>query len=200
MKSAQPENLRELVIETPLGLMRARAGENGLCSLGFLAAGDVAGDRDFTGDAANAAGGADSVERDLSREASIESDRAAALLARLETELGEYFAGARTGFDIPLSPEGTEFQRLVWAQLATIPYGVTVSYLEQATALGNPKAVRASASANGANPIAILVPCHRVIGSDGSLTGYAGGISRKRALLRLEGALEAEAPDLFFNA
>lgn len=180
MNSALPDSSLAVVIETPLGRMVARAGEDGLRSLGFLGDGDGADD----GPAEDFPAGA-------------ERNAAAAILARLKAELGEYFAGLRTGFDIPLSPEGTPFQRSVWAQLATIPYGATISYSEQAAALGNPKSVRASASANGANPIAILVPCHRVIGSDGSLTGYAGGLRRKRALLELEGALGADNPSLF---
>ena len=111
-------------------------------------------------------------------------DNAVLRLAR--KQLGEYFAGKRRTFDLPLSPRGTEFQRSVWTTLATIPYGETVSYLEIAQAIGNPKAVRAVGAANGRNPLSIIVPCHRVIGSSGALTGYAGGIPIKRWLLALE--------------
>ncbi|GAA5525674.1 methylated-DNA--protein-cysteine methyltransferase [Microbulbifer aestuariivivens] len=118
---------------------------------------------------------------DWRRQASALTDRAAA-------QLSEYLCGERRDFDLPLNPRGTEFQRRVWASLRAIPYGETRSYREQAAALGNPKAIRAAARANGANPIAIVVPCHRVIGADGSLTGYAGGLEMKARLLNLEGA------------
>ncbi len=101
-------------------------------------------------------------------------------------ELEEYFQGKRREFDLPLSPEGTEFQRRVWAALREIPYGETRSYSEIAEQVGNPKAVRAVGMANHRNPIAIMIPCHRVIGKNGSLTGYAGGLSLKEKLLKLE--------------
>jgi methylated-DNA-[protein]-cysteine S-methyltransferase len=101
-------------------------------------------------------------------------------------QLRAYFACDLTEFDLPLSPAGTEFQRRVWAGLRAIPYGQTVSYGELARRLGNPSASRAVGLANGRNPIAIVVPCHRVIGSDGSMTGYGGGLDRKRFLLALE--------------
>lgn len=112
------------------------------------------------------------------------SDR---LLDRAEHQLAEYFAGKRTGFDLPLASDGTEFQKKVWSELLRIPYGETASYGEIARRLGyEPGISRAVGAANGANPIPIVVPCHRVIGADGSLTGYAGGIDRKRTLLELE--------------
>jgi methylated-DNA-[protein]-cysteine S-methyltransferase len=101
-------------------------------------------------------------------------------------QLGDYFAGRRRDFDLPLAPAGTEFQQRVWAALQEIPYGETWSYLELATRIGNPKACRAVGLANGRNPIAVVVPCHRVIGANGSLTGYGGGMERKRVLLDLE--------------
>lgn len=104
-------------------------------------------------------------------------------------QLGEYFAGQRRDFELPLNPRGTEFQRGVWKALNHIPYGETRSYREQAQALGNLKAIRAVARANGANRIAVVIPCHRVIGTNGSLTGYAGGLEMKARLLTLEGAL-----------
>ena len=104
----------------------------------------------------------------------------------LEKELSEYFEGKRKEFTVPLSPVGTDFQRNVWEILRSIPYAKTRSYLEQAQILGNPKATRAVANANGLNKISILIPCHRVIGSNGKLTGYGGGVWRKQFLLDLE--------------
>lgn len=108
------------------------------------------------------------------------------LLLRLEKELFEYFVGKRKTFTLPLNPHGTPFQKQVWETLLTIPYGETISYTHEAKQFGNPKAVRAVASANGRNPIAILIPCHRVIASDGGLGGYSGGIEKKEFLLALE--------------
>jgi len=112
-------------------------------------------------------------------------------LARACEQLAEYFAGARTAFDLPLDPPGTPFQRRVWSALRTIPYGTTVSYSELARRLGDVRATRAVGAANGKNPIPIIVPCHRVVGSRGELTGYGGGLDRKRWLLEHEGALLA---------
>ncbi len=104
-------------------------------------------------------------------------------------QLREYFAGRRTRFDLPLAPGGTAFQQSVWRALAQIPYGELRSYADIAAAIGRPAAVRAVGAANGRNPLPIVVPCHRVIGSDGSLTGFAGGLDIKRRLLALERAL-----------
>jgi methylated-DNA-[protein]-cysteine S-methyltransferase len=101
-------------------------------------------------------------------------------------QLNEYFEGKRTDFDLKLNPKGTEFQQKVWKALLEIPYGKTVSYMDQTKKLGDIKAIRAVASANGKNPLWIVVPCHRVIGTNGSLTGYAGGLSRKKWLLEHE--------------
>lgn len=101
-------------------------------------------------------------------------------------QLNEYFEGKRQNFDLLLNPEGTEFQKKVWAALLEIPFGKTISYLELSKNLGDVKAIRAVASANGKNPLWIIIPCHRVIGSDGSLTGYAGGLHRKKWLLNHE--------------
>jgi methylated-DNA-[protein]-cysteine S-methyltransferase len=109
-----------------------------------------------------------------------------------QRQLDEYFAGKRERFELALAPEGTEFQRAVWRALARIPYGLTCSYGELAARIGRPRAVRAVGLANGANPLPIVVPCHRVIGADGSLTGFGGGLAAKRALLALEGALPSE--------
>jgi len=101
-------------------------------------------------------------------------------------QLDEYFAGQRSFFDLPLSPQGTDFQQAVWKELQAIPYGQTVSYSQVAKAIGHPKACRAVGSANGKNPIPILIPCHRVIASDGKLGGYSSGLDIKRQLLELE--------------
>ena len=101
-------------------------------------------------------------------------------------QLTEYFNGTRTEFNLKLNPQGTDFQKKVWKELLLVPYGKTKTYLEQSKQLGDVKAIRAVASANGKNPIWILIPCHRIIGSDGSLTGYAGGIWRKKWLLEHE--------------
>ncbi|MBI1286684.1 MAG: methylated-DNA--[protein]-cysteine S-methyltransferase [Flavobacteriales bacterium] len=108
------------------------------------------------------------------------------ILDRCVQQLQEYFEGTRTVFDLILNPEGTEFQKAVWIELQSIPFGKTISYLQLAKRLGDPKVIRAAGTANGKNPIAIIIPCHRVIGSDGSLTGYAGGLKRKQWLLEHE--------------
>lgn len=107
-------------------------------------------------------------------------------LQEVVSQLNDYFKGTRTSFDCKLNPQGTDFQKGVWAALVDIPFGKTRTYLEQAKTLGDVKAIRAVAFANGKNPLWIVVPCHRVIGSDGSLTGYAGGLWRKKWLLEHE--------------
>ncbi|HEX6535328.1 MAG TPA: methylated-DNA--[protein]-cysteine S-methyltransferase [Gemmatimonadaceae bacterium] len=112
---------------------------------------------------------------------------AARVLRAAREQLGEYFAGRLTTFDLPLAPRGTPFQHRVWNALREIPYGRTVSYSAIALRIGAPDAVRAVGAANGRNPLSIIVPCHRVIGADGTLTGYGGGIDRKRWLLAHEG-------------
>ena len=119
------------------------------------------------------------------------------VLIEAARQLSEYFAGHRKVFDLPLAPGGTAFQQSVWKALAAIPFGDLRSYRDIAEEIGKPKAVRAVGAANGRNPIPIVVPCHRVIGSDGSLTGFAGGLDMKRALLALEGSLPPETPELF---
>lgn len=108
----------------------------------------------------------------------------------VRAQLDEYFAGKRTEFELPLAMAGTEFQRTVWTELRRIPYGETISYGQLAEAIGRPSASRAVGLANGRNPIGIIVPCHRVVGSTGDLTGYGGGIERKRALLEFEKGAE----------
>jgi len=108
------------------------------------------------------------------------------VLAQARTQLAEYFAGQRTRFDLPLDPRGTSFQQAVWRALLAVPFGDTSTYGEIAATIRKPSAVRAVGAAIGANPIGIVVPCHRIIGRDGSLTGYAGGLERKAKLLALE--------------
>jgi methylated-DNA-[protein]-cysteine S-methyltransferase len=109
-------------------------------------------------------------------------------LSEVTKQTAEYFSGQRKDFSLPLAPEGTTFQQHVWQELLKIPHGQTLSYGELATRVGNPKASRAVGAANGQNPISLMIPCHRVIGSDKSLTGYGGGLNVKEALLKHEGA------------
>ena len=115
-------------------------------------------------------------------------DDAGGVLAAARAQLAAYFAGELTAFDLALAPRGTPFQERVWGALRDIPFGATTSYGELARRLGDPRATRAVGAANGRNPISIVVPCHRVVGADGSLTGFGGGIDRKRWLLAHEGA------------
>lgn len=119
--------------------------------------------------------------------------RDGAPFAAAREQLAAYFAGERTGFELPLAPSGTAFQRRVWEELRRIPFGETISYAELARRVGDPRAVRAVGGANGRNPLSVVVPCHRVIGADGSLTGYGGGIERKRWLLGHEARFRGEA-------
>ena len=173
-KNSKMEKIVDLKrIETPLGTMIACANENGICMLEF------------------------SDRKALPTELKEISKHFDANIVQgenphfktLEKELEEYFEGKRKDFTVPLSPVGTDFQKKVWEILRTIPYGTTRSYQQQADILGNPKAVRAVANANGLNKISIIIPCHRVIGSNGTLTGYGGGIWRKQKLLELEKAI-----------
>ena len=148
-----------LVIDSPIGPLRLVAADGALTAIDFSPFGDRPGD-----------------------EAAEEP-----VLQQAAAQLAEYFAGERTDFDLPLAPRGTAFQQQVWAELVKIGYGGTASYGEIAHRLGLTNAAsRAVGTANGRNPIPIIVPCHRVIGADGTLTGYAGGIERKRILLDLE--------------
>ena len=110
------------------------------------------------------------------------------LLRQAKRELAEYFAGKRTRFEVALAPDGTPFQRSVWKAISTVRFGDTISYGELARRAGHPGSARAAGAATGRNPISIIVPCHRIMGANGSLTGYAGGLARKRALLALEDA------------
>ena len=169
--------LRYKRIETPLGPMIAATTEKGLCLLEFT-------DRRMLETQLRG------IEHRLStRLVGGEHEH----LRRLERELSEYFSRERRTFEVPLDLVGTDFQKSVWRVLLSIPYGETRSYREQAETLGRPTALRAVAAANGRNHLSIVVPCHRVIGSDGSLTGYGGGLPRKRWLLRHEGALPDSA-------
>lgn len=157
-------------LETPLGTMIACATEKGICLLEFS-------DRKML----------ETELKDIAKlwnATIIQGENP--FFEILERQLSEYFSSHRTEFSVPLHLLGTDFQRKVWTILQTIPYGETRSYKEQAITLGNPQSVRAVANANGMNRISILVPCHRVIGSDGQLTGYGGGIWRKKYLLDLE--------------
>lgn len=142
--------------ETPLGIAEIKGDEQGLISISILK---------------------DSPEI---------SDVIPDILKNAILQLEEYFAGERKTFQLKLNPHGTAFQKKVWDLLLEIPYGKTISYLELSRKLGDEKAIRAAASANGKNPLWIVIPCHRVIGSDGSLTGYAGGLWRKKWLLEHE--------------
>ncbi len=121
-------------------------------------------------------------------EAEGKNGNESALMTQVVMQLDEYFRGARKNFNLPLNPAGTGFQRKVWDVLLTIPYGETRAYREIAEAVGCPKGFRAVGMANNKNPIAIIIPCHRVVGSNGKLVGYAGGLDRKEALLALERA------------
>jgi len=116
----------------------------------------------------------------------IQEQNPCAVLEACQVQLTDYFSGKSVGFDLPLNPEGTEFQQKVWAELLKIPYGETITYMDLAVRLGDPKCIRAAGTANGKNPIAVVIPCHRVIGAGNKLTGYAGGIWRKKLLLELE--------------
>lgn len=160
-------------IETPLGTMFACAVEEGICMLEFTDRKNM--DRQFI-----------SLSKALQAEIVQGENKH---FKQLEEELQEYFEGKRRSFDVPLYITGTEFQEKVWQLLREIPMGETRTYKQQSEFLGNPKAIRAVGTANGINKIAILIPCHRVIGSNGELVGYAGGIWRKQKLLELEKAI-----------
>lgn len=155
--------MESVIIKTPIGFTEIKGDENGISKIYVL---------------------------DESEELStiIPND-----LIEVVTQLQEYFIGKRTEFTFKLNPKGTEFQKKVWQELLQIPYGKTCSYLELSKKLGDVKAIRAVASANGKNPLWIVVPCHRVIGTDGSLTGYAGGLWRKKWLLKHENPIKQES-------
>ena len=179
----------EEIVDSPVGPLRLVAEDDRLVEVAFA---DGKARASLVESVARARAGLHVARRRLAP-GSPSSARALApsghpVLARAREQLAEYFAGKRTDFDLPLSATGTEFQESVWRALQDIPYGETVSYGTIATRVGRPTAVRAVGAANGANPIAIVIPCHRVIGADGSLTGYGGGEARKKWLLALERA------------
>ncbi len=149
--------IQEAFIQTPLGITAIKGDEDGLVSISVL--------------------NSDTIQP---------STGIPACLQAAATQLAEYFAGTRQTFQLTLNPKGTDFQKSVWMELLHIPYGKTFSYLDLSRKLGDVKAIRAVAAANGQNPFWIVVPCHRVIGRDGSLTGYAGGLWRKKWLLEHE--------------
>ena len=153
-------------LDSPIGRLRLVATDQGLSHLLFDQ--QVGEDLESDGDA-------------------VEADDHP-VLAAATAQLAEYFAGRRQEFDIPLDLTGTEFQRAAWSALASVPFGETRSYRQQAEAIGRPKAVRAIGAANGKNPVPIVLPCHRIVGSDGSLTGYGGGLPIKEYLLNHERA------------
>lgn len=155
-------------MDSPLSTLSLLAEDGGLIGVYFEEHRHAPPRRDF---------GAEVTEDDLDHHPALASTR---------DQLREYFAGERTHFDLPLAPKGTDFQHRVWAALRDIPFGETASYGQIAAAIASPKAARAVGLANGRNPISIVVPCHRVIGSNGALTGYGGGSAHKQALLDLE--------------
>jgi AraC family transcriptional regulator of adaptative response/methylated-DNA-[protein]-cysteine methyltransferase len=159
-------------IGTPLGPMLAAATDEALCLLEFVDRRALANQIKRVGSKLNAAF----------------VPGANPLLERVDEQVGEYFSGRRREFDVPLTVPGTSFQKSVWEALSAIPYGETRSYMELAATIGRPEAVRAVGKANGDNALAIIVPCHRVVGADGKLVGYGGGIWRKKRLLELERA------------
>ena len=150
-------------LKTPVGSLKIEGNSNGLAAIEFIES-----------------------DEKTTKEITLELEEAF-------KQLHEYLNGNRTHFELKLTPKGTEFQNRVWDQLINIPFGKTKSYQEIANLLGNPKVIRAAASANGKNPIAIVIPCHRVIGSDGSLTGYAGGLHRKKWLIDHENPLKQQS-------
>ncbi|PPK87238.1 methylated-DNA-[protein]-cysteine S-methyltransferase [Neolewinella xylanilytica] len=158
----------EQVMDTPLGPLRLVASGRGICKVAFVP------------DTVQPTGGR---EADDTAPATEDGRR---ILDMAAGQLTEYFAGERTVFTVPLDLSGTGFQRAVWQQLSTVRFGQVVAYGDLAVALGNPAAQQAVGAANGRNPVAIIVPCHRVVGRNGNLTGYAGGIERKKWLLRHE--------------
>lgn len=151
-------------MKTPLGIAKIEGDENGISKISVQDEGNVC----------------------FASSLSLESGEIPGILKESVLQLQDYFEGKRNDFNFKLNPKGTEFQQKVWKGLLEIPFGKTMSYLELSKKLGDVKAIRAVASANGKNPLWIVVPCHRVIGTDGSLTGYAGGLWRKKWLLEHE--------------
>jgi methylated-DNA-[protein]-cysteine S-methyltransferase len=150
-------------LNSPIGLLRIEGDNNGISSLKFMNSDE------------------------------FESKEIPDVLTNAISQLEEYFNGTRTDFELKLNPQGTDFQKRIWRLLIDIPYSKTISYQDLANRLNDPFVIRAAASANGKNPIPIIIPCHRVIGSDGSLTGYAGGLHRKKWLLDHENPVKQHA-------
>jgi methylated-DNA-[protein]-cysteine S-methyltransferase len=166
-QKVQNEPVRnELVVASPVGKLRLVASEKGLVAI--------------------------DVRNNAKQEVTAKNPSAQAVLIQTKKQLEQYFAGKRTTFDVALDLVGTEFQVQAWRALCRIPFGKTISYGQQAANIKKPKAFRAVGSANGKNPIPIIVPCHRVVASDGSLGGYSLGLRMKKQLLALEGVSEAE--------
>jgi AraC family transcriptional regulator of adaptative response/methylated-DNA-[protein]-cysteine methyltransferase len=175
------KNIHFQYFDSPLGQMIAAATDEGLCLLEFA-------DRRML----------PTEFRDLRTRLKAEfEEKPHPIIDKTISQLDEYFRGKRKEFDVPLNMPGTPFQKQVWNILLEIPYGSTRSYKKQSERLGNPEAIRAVAGANGQNRIAIVIPCHRVIGEDGSMTGYGGGIWRKKKLLELEMANSPREGSLF---
>ncbi len=168
--SDKKANIKMTELSTPLGLMLAGATSKGVCLLEFT--NRIRLEEEFI-----------ELQRLLDADMVVGRN---AHLDQLENELTEYFVGNRKTFSVPLHTPGNDFSQTVWKTLQQIPYGKTCSYKEQAEMMNNPKAIRAIASTNGRNRLAIIVPCHRVIGSDGKMTGYAAGIDKKKWLLQFE--------------
>lgn len=163
------ENMEFGEIDSPLGLLNVGVVEKGVCMLEFQHEDRL-----------------EKTLKNLEGLYNVTNNRTFEHWTNLEQQLTAYFNKGLQSFSVPLRPMGTDFQKKVWQELLSIPYGQTRSYKDQAIAIGDLKAIRAVATANGANKISILVPCHRVIGTDGSLTGYGGGLDKKRFLLDLE--------------
>lgn len=175
MKEQAERRLYRKQIQSPIGTICLEADEEALVSL-YILESEVAGRWERPEEKAKITELLGQTENGMSTE----------ILEKAEAQLGEYFLGQRSEFDIPVKEKGTEFQRRVWSALRKIPYGETRTYGEVAQMIGNPKACRAVGGANNRNPIMILTPCHRVIGADGSLVGFGGGLDVKRYLLELE--------------
>jgi methylated-DNA-[protein]-cysteine S-methyltransferase len=177
-------------IASPIGRLVLVASNEALTELRFDPHGPFAGGKDARarshGDAAREEHRSDEVPTAPTQASAAGGSGAQDLLLRACRQLDEYFRGERTDFDLPLAPRGTEFQCAVWRALLQIPFGETWSYQKLARALGRPDAMRAVGAANGQNPLPIVIPCHRVIGADGSLTGYGGGLALKQWLLKHE--------------
>ena len=165
------ENINRSMLDTPIGPLRIMASKNAILCV------------EQTGRESREAGSSAS---QIPADRVLPGDASGELVRDCEAELTEYFAGTRHDFDLPVLPEGTDFQKNVWDKLRLIPYGETRTYGELAAMTGSEKASRAVGMANHCNPILILIPCHRVIGADGSLTGYAAGLAAKKYLLQLE--------------